>query len=86
MAYIINKYGVFTDIPDDFDLPAGARRASPKEIADWKAADAAAKPALRAKKMAAAQRKLLGLAGPDDEDEPSTPPDPAKDKGKGDGK
>lgn len=55
--YIINKYGVFTDIPEGTPLPAGARQATAAEVSDWQAKDAAGKARLRQQKLEAAQRK-----------------------------
>ncbi len=48
--YIINKYGVFHSIPDDWPLPAGARKATKAEIDEWKKQDGEAKAARRAQK------------------------------------
>ncbi len=43
--FIVNKAGVMHTIPDDWALPAGARKATKEEIAKWEEGDKAAKQA-----------------------------------------
>lgn len=57
MAYILNSFGVMHTIPDDMALPAGARKATPAEVAAWLIADDTAKAAILAAKQAAAARR-----------------------------
>lgn len=56
MPHILNKFGVMHTIPDDMPLPAGARKATPAEIADWQKADAENKAKLLTQKQEARQR------------------------------
>lgn len=74
--YIINKFNVFNDIPDDRPLPAGARKATPEEIADWQGEDAANKLILRQQKHEAAQRRAQMVVNV------VAPPEAAAGKGK----
>lgn len=87
--YIINKHGIFHSIPDDMGLPAGARQATAKEVADWTADDQAKKAAIKAAKQQAkedrAQMVVINHAPAASVEEP-TVTEPDKGKGKPDGK
>lgn len=74
--FIINKFNIFHDIPDDMPLPAGARRATAEEVADWQGQDAANKLIVRQQKQEAAQRRaqlVVQVAAPVEAQEPEKP-------------
>lgn len=85
--FIFNKYNVFHSIPDDMPLPAGARLATAKEVAEWEAHDQAQKAAIKAKKDAArAERaQLVVISAPAPVEEPAAT-EPVKGKDGKDGK
>jgi hypothetical protein len=82
--YIFNKFNIFHSIPDDMALPAGARVATAKEVAEWTANDLIEKAAIKAKKDAArAERaQLVVISAPAVEEVT----EPAKGKDGKDGK
>ena len=55
MAYILNKFNVIHTIPDAMPLPAGARLATPAEVAAWEKADRETKATILAAKQKKAQ-------------------------------
>lgn len=90
MAYIINRHGILHSIPDDMRIPAGARKATAKEIEEWQKEDAANKAVLLAQKRKSAQDRaqvvimaapapVMGVMGGNDgsegsKDEPNAKP------------
>lgn len=85
--YIFNKFNVFHSIPDDMPLPAGARVATAKEVAEWAAQDLTEKAAIKAKKDAArAERAQLVVISAPAPAEESIVTEPAKGKDGKDGK
>lgn len=81
--YILNKFGVMHTIPDDMPLPAGARRATEKEIAAWQAEDATNKAAIRAQKEASrlAHAQTVVTINASDVEPPTASVAPDADKG-----
>jgi hypothetical protein len=86
--HILNKHGQMHTTPDDWAVPAGARKATAAEIAAWEKEDAANKAAIKAAKEQTKQDRAQVViqaapvepAGKTDDDAAGNP------DGKGDGK